>query len=239
MTPKTRTRGANSFKKALLKFNTDTKRTIKFGIPHRFSSAEAHEIYQKYGGKCVYCGTPLNIRAEKTLNALHFRYYTALEHNGAIHKDNVVTVCTECEGKYKPTQTRREDIPDIDSFADTIQILIETVVKAEAQRIEQNPEYVVTVEKIRRIKFMLNLKMEDIATNMRYKPFKDWMPSQYEIIEENNNSFPDLIEKQSKNVAGVEDLDALDSGRERIVEQTKQIISTKQYKVIRNTVDEY
>lgn len=228
-----KTFGTHAFKKALLKFNTEIKRALPRGNPHRFTISEAFKLYQRFNGRCVYCGLPLNVNAEAAVNSLNYKLYIPLEYNGVIDMDNVVIVCNTHADKYRPVKPPREDIPNVNTLADLIHVLIEETFKLEQMK---NTEFhSLILEKIRRIKIELNKTMEDIAVNMRYKTYADWQTSYYEIIEEDKNTLADLVQEQTKKVASGEPQDVVDSTREKIVNQTKQMATSKQYRIIRNT----
>ena len=86
---------------------------------------------------------------------------------------------------------------------------------------------------LKRLKIMINLKLSDIAQNMRYKSFIDWIPEEYTIIEEDKNSIPDIIETMTEGACEGNE-DALASGEEEITQQVKQTMVTKKYRIIRN-----
>lgn len=216
------TRAVDEINKQLRKYRGVTRITTK----------DAHAVYQAHKGLCAFCGIGLNVREFLGSNSLRLKFYIPTEYGGDRTVKNLVPVCLDCDGKYRPVKEPREDIPDLNTVADLIEALTKAVIHAE-ESIDK-PDFGALTKKVRRIKRLLNLKIEEIAATMRYKPFKDWAPESYVIIQEENNSIPDLVEQVTKG-ARQGDEDALSSAKDRITEQVKQTVSTRQYKIVRNS----
>lgn len=216
-------RVSTRFNKAIEDLNVAISRQVKGnGKNRRISSTEAREAFVKYGGTCAFCGLPLVIKYRKGWNALNFIYYIPLKLVKSIDPKLIIPVCEE----HKEANDKyglREDIPDINSFSDLIVVLVQTILLE-----KENPS-VENRGKIGRIKRLLNLKLEDIALCLRYKPFKDWVPDNYEVVTEGENALPDLVEKVTNQIVSGDEPKA----QEEITQCVKQLVTTKKYQVLR------
>ena len=206
------TTGNRAFVRAVDRLNKQAKK--RQGSP-KLKLADAAKIYDKYQGKCVVCGLNLNVREITGINALTFSYYIPLEFGGSPGIENVVQTCLPHAKNYRATRTLREDIVDLNTIADVIERLITAV--REGDR-----------ETARRLKVMLNIKFEDMALSMRYKVHPNQIPEGFQVLEEEVNTIPDQIEELVE--ATEEEVPAK---KEEITDNLKQIVATKQYKIIR------
>jgi len=220
--------GKRAFRYAVGWLNENSQKNRK---KRKYNLSEAYDIWKQHQGRCVFCGLQLNSGEYNTPNGCHLIPYTPFEVGGTTEIWNIVIACTSCKKNYGGSKGVREDIPDLNTFADMISALIKTTLeKKEATDLDK---YKLLENKISRLKIMLNLKLTDIAQNMRYKAFVDWMPEEFTIIEENKNSIPDIIENMTEGACGGNE-DALASGEEEITQQIKQTMITKKYKIIRD-----
>ncbi len=221
--------GNHAYRKAVEKLNVKAKRILGQNTK-KFLLGEASYLYKKYNGRCVYCGLPLQVRLQGAANSLNFIFYIPIEFTGKNDIDNIVIVCPTHAESFSPNKQFLEDIPDIDTVADIIECIIDTKLKMiEASKIK-DPEFFLLQEKIKRLKRLLNLRIQEFALSMRYKSFRDWIPSKYEIIQEDHNSFGDLVE-----ISVGADEDYMGEVKAKITNQLKQIATTKSYTIIRDT----
>jgi len=221
--------GNTRFRRVVIDINK--QRRLHKPSSEPFTVTQAGEVFGAYKGRCAYCGRPLNIAITYGDSKLMMIYYIPLERGGTTHHWNIVPVCPEHRKTGIRKQELREDIPDINTFADYISVLIESIIE-----FKENPTAPMA-EKIRRLKRVLNFSLDEIAISMRYKPFVDWLPEQFEILIEDENTIPDRVEKLIEHTVDKEPEDVLSSDRKSITEAVKQTIVTKQYTFIRNQDD--
>ena len=224
-------RGRMAYKNACAKFNKIVEK--HFGkSAKRLAPSEANIVYQRYNGRCVYCGIPLNVKEASAINALNFQYYIVPPH-GKNDLDNIITVCREHSEQFHRSRHFREDIADIDTIADIIEVLVESVVRAHELKEKKHSDYFPMKEKITRLKRILNFKFQDLAINMQYKTFSDWEPENYAFIQEGNNGAGDLIAIEA--LATLEqDHESVEKVKKKQIDQLKQTLATKQYRVLRD-----
>jgi hypothetical protein len=176
------------------------------------------------GHRCVYCGVALN-RRSRQYNGLNPVFYIPIDRGGPIEIDNLVFACSPCAHKYRPQRELRDAIPDINTFADYVEVLTKSVhEKMDAEKDEDAELVLILNEKIRRIKRLLNIQLEDIALSLKYKPFKDWIPERFQEVREDDTDAPTLIERVAENPTK--------ENKEALTEGVKQIVSTGQYRII-------
>jgi hypothetical protein len=78
------------------------------------------------------------------------------------------------------------------------------------------------------------MKFEDLGVALRYKPFKDWIPENFEMLEEGMNTIPDIVAKAT---TSHEEGASIDNEKHEITEKIKQTVTTRQYKVVRRQRD--
>lgn len=182
----------------------------------KISVADAEACFRQYRGKCVYCNTRLSYLGRTTMNAARLAFYVPLNVGGEARPDNLIVVCARCKHEYRDTRKIRQDITGLDSFADVCEQLFEAVI-GEADQ-----------DRIKRLKDRLNDRLSDIATCMRYTTTPDWKPQWTEKIVDGQNTIGDRLELMGEG----EDMKAT------ITNDVKQIVTTKQYKIMRPTNDE-
>jgi hypothetical protein len=78
------------------------------------------------------------------------------------------------------------------------------------------------------LKNRLNVRLVDIATCMRYVTTGDWEPDDTEVVVEGVNTIGERLERMAKG----------EEVKDKITNDVKQIVKTKQYKIIREPTDE-
>lgn len=188
-----------------------------------------HIVYQAHRGRCAYCGYPLSSRNRRASNALFFSFYVPLDRGGSVELDNILPTCKLHINGGQPLRGIRERIPDINTIADLIDVMVKTRLELPES---EHPHLL--LYKLDKVKKMLNILFEDVVTNMRYRPPKDWVPEQYTIIMEDDNTIPDEID----NLVKAEDEPTKEEAKKQIAERVKQIAVTGKYKIIRNMHDD-
>ncbi len=207
-------------KRAYIKAVAELNNEIKRKRPHlkkRFLRSEAEEKYKEYKGSCAFCGINLLVAESNSSHALRYSFYIPLEVGGVIDTFNIVPCCPSHKEENDRKIAIRDHIPDIDTLGDLIHILIETVLE---NRETPTPEL---KEKLRRIKRTINSELNNIVVTARYSYLEDWAPEEMSLLVEEKNTLPDLVEKI------VEEKDT----KESIQKLTGQMLTTKQYKIIR------
>lgn len=211
--------GTTPFTRATKEINRELR---EHGHTHHIRGAEARSVFQKWKGRCVFCGIPLLVRARTTGAALGFQFYTPLSCGGRPTIDNVVPTCTGCRKFYRTTRQPREELFNVNTFADLTEQLI-----LELQQHKQHKG------RITRIKRMMNQSLEDMVNNMRYKTYPDQAPEEFELLVEDKNTLPEEIEGLTKALKE-DNKPSVDKEKDRVTDRVKQIITSKQYKVIVN-----
>lgn len=175
------------------------------------SKNEVEEVFQKYKGRCVYCDKATAYLGTRSHNSARVTWYVPLNVGGEAVLDNLIVSCQGCVKDYRSTRKLREDMVGLDTFADTVERLVKAVRDSEDQDI------------VDRLKARLNIRLSDVANCMRYITKDDWVAAENEIIEEGVNTIGDRVEAMAKG----EDTTAA------ITNTVKQIVTTKQYKIIR------
>jgi hypothetical protein len=178
----------------------------------------AEEILHDWNGRCAICGIPLQLMSINERNSMHLMFYIPLKSGGTKDKSNIVPVCTTDKKRYKPTKDLREEIPDLNTFADLTERLAKAIIR------EENEEV------IRRIKLALNKILEQISVGIKYRPFTDWEPEDTELLIEGENTIPDRIEEVVTKLAKEEDTEET---KDKITNSVKQIATHKQYKILK------
>ncbi len=175
------------------------------------SKNEVEEVYQKYKGRCVYCDKATAYLGTRSHNSARVTWYVPLNVGGEAVLDNLIVSCQGCVKDYRSTRKLREDMVGLDTFADTVERLVKALEAGEDQAI------------VDRIKARLNIRLSDVATCMRYITKDDWVAAENEIIEEGVNTIGDRVEAMAKG----------EDTKDAITNTVKQIVTTKQYKIIR------
>lgn len=206
------------------------QRRLRFPESKKITSSECADIFNVYHGRCVFCGRPLLPKQTKldSEDTLHMIFYIPLERGGQPTLENIVPVCPFHHRKRSRKQELREEIPDLNTFADHLHVLIESIVE-----FKERPTRPL-VEKIKRIKRLINFDIDEIAINMRYKPFEDWLPERFEMLVEDHNTLPERIEKLTADTLDKEPEEVLQSDKDRITDVAKQMVVTGQYGFVRN-----
>ena len=223
--------GNFAYRRAVAKLNEHAQRVLGKNTK-KLTLSDAREIYQKNNGRCVYCGLPLQPSRLGQSNSLNFIFYIPIEFTGMNEYNNIIPVCPYHAEMLTPNKQFLEDIPDINSIADIIEVLVKCKLDSIEFQKTQNPEYFPVVEKLKRLKRLLNFKIQEFALSMRYKTFVDWIPSQYELIQEDHNTIADLVE-----IVVDADVDSMGKIKNKITKQLKQIVTTKTYNIIRDNKD--
>ena len=172
---------------------------------------EVEEVFQKYRGRCVYCDKATAYLGTRSRNSARVTWYVPLNVGGEAVLSNLIVSCQGCVKSYRSTRKLREDMVGLDTFADTVERLVKAVWAGE-------PQYIVD-----RLKARLNIRLSDVASCMRYITKDDWVAAENEIIEEGVNTIGDRVEAMVKG----------DDTKDAITNTIKQIVTTKQYKIIR------
>ena len=183
-----------------------------WGTVPKILPKEAEEVFFKYRGRCAYCDARLSYLNKKTRYAACLHFYIPLNVKGEARKDNLIVVCRQCKHDYRSTKRLREDIVGLDSFADTCEALFRAV--------QEGSDY----KTVQMIKERLNSRLEDVATCMRYTVKSDWVPDTIEMVQDGTNTVAEHLEEMANG----------NDVKEKVTRDIKQIVSTKQYKVIRN-----
>ena len=189
----------------------------------RLKLQQIADIYHAWDGKCAMCGIPLNVKEHRGINALHLLPYIPLHIKGIIELNNIVPTCRRHYEAGTAKRYLRQDIPDLNTVADLIELILQGTILKNKYREEKSSNFFPMEEKVYRLKQLLNLRMEEFATCLQYKPFKDWHPDNYEMLEDGKNTIGDLVEK----------IVDKPEAKEEIVERLKQLATTKQYNIVR------
>lgn len=166
--------------------------------------SELTALYKKSKGHCQICGDLVELWGT---GELVFDFYVPLKYGGLPTIDNVFV---SCHAHKINTNKKRAELPDINTFADLCEQLFLSVQEGTDKRTKQ-------------IKRMMNWTLEDLTESMRYETFDDWRPDKFELIYENRNSIPDLIEKVIE----------APGAKAEITEQIKQLVTAKKYRILR------
>lgn len=170
-------------------------------------------VFDKYGGRCVYCGMGLLCNGDGPDSA-HFSFYTPLNNGGEAKEDNLVLVCATHRKTYRPNKILMTSILDVNTIPDLIVALVETVKESAST----DSEKLARLEKIKILKRQLNFALEDLALTMRYKVVGLWRQEEQIIVEEDVNTFAEQV---------------LEPEAAKIKETLRQIVTTGKYKIIR------
>jgi len=177
----------------------------------KVTRSDVEAVAARYKGRCVYCDKSLSYIGTVGKFSARLAWYVPLNVGGAPRPDNLVVVCARCKTDYTSVRKVRQDVEGLDSFADVIERLVKAV---------QNNEDPHVIEAL---KSRLNVRLADVATCMRYVTTSDWKPDKFEQVIEQHNTIGELIEQQARG----KDV------KKEITQTTKQIVTTKQYKIIR------
>jgi hypothetical protein len=182
-----------------------------WSVYDRITALDIEEVYHKYKGRCVFCDKATAYLGKRSLDAARVTWYVPLNVGGEARPDNLIVSCQECVKSYRSTRKLREDMVGLDTFADVVERLVKAVRDGEDECI------------VAALKSRLNVRLMDIANCMRYVTKDDWIAAEDEIVEEGVNTIGDRVEAMAKG----EDTKA------GITNTVKQIVTTKQYKIIR------
>lgn len=178
---------------------------------HQITKNEVEEVFQKYKGRCVYCDKATAYLGTRSHNSARVTWYVSLNVGGEAVLSNLIVSCQECVKRYRSTRKLREDMIGMDTFADTVELLVKAVNGGADQA---------TVDQL---KARLNVRLSDVASCMRYITKDDWITAENEIIEEGVNTIGDRVEAMAKG----------EDNKDAITNTVKQMVTTKQYKIIR------
>jgi hypothetical protein len=182
----------------------------------KINSADAEECFHKYKGRCVYCDTRLSYLGRMSIYSARLAFYVPLKVGGEARPDNLIVVCARCKHDYRSTRKLRTDTTGLDAFADLCEALFLAVKHDASEEVRNN------------LKNRLNLKLTDVATCMRYATKGGWVPSKFDKVVEQVNTIGEQLEQLAKD----EDVKA------DITQTVQQVVTTKQYKIMRNQDDE-
>ena len=198
------------------------------GRKKRINPLELVALTKRFSGRCAYCSVPCIPKAGQRSTQLNFQWYIPLDRGGETTIDNLVPVCSEHLHRYRPTKRQRETIPDINTFGDLVYNLIKSVITTSRLKSDNNVDAFRWEEKTNRIKREINGLLEEIIISSQYHPFTDWMVKEPVFHEEDINTIPDIIEGMTEKEIVNDTVDG------RVLDEpVKQILSTKQYKIIR------
>jgi hypothetical protein len=178
----------------------------------KITPADAEACYSEYGGKCVFCDTRLAYLGRPDMAAARLMFYVPLKYNGPPIPTNLVLVCLKCKYDNRSTRKLRTEITGLDSFADCCEQLFIAVRDGYPQ------------SKIDMLKNRINTRLSDVAMCMRYVTTPDWRPVEMTKLIENKNTIADRLEQMGEG----------DKVTKCITEDVKQIVTTKQYKIMRS-----
>lgn len=72
----------------------------------RISKRERRQVYEKYGGRCAYCGTEISVSQMQVDHLIPMEFYEAYQAEGIDidQMDNYMPACRSCNN-YKSTYT--------------------------------------------------------------------------------------------------------------------------------------
>jgi hypothetical protein len=178
---------------------------------NKVTPTEAEACFAEHKGRCAYCDKVLTYLGHVSLTSARLAWYVPLNVGGEARPDNLIVVCARCKNDYTSTRKQRQGVVGLDSFADTCEQLFVAVLGEQSQT------------KIDMLKDRLNVTLSDVATCMRYVTLPEWKPVYMEKLIEGENTIGDRLEDMAKGV----DVKAA------ITEDVKQIVTTKQYKILR------
>ncbi len=196
-------------------YGTPTNKDTFWGTYTKINSADAEACFQRHKGKCSYCDKRLSYLGRRSTFAARLMFYVPLILGGEARADNLIIVCTQCEYDYRDTRRLRRDIVGLDSFADVCEALFKAVRDGASEEVRDQ------------LKNRLNLRLMDVATCMRYVTTGDWEPDDTEVIVEGVNTMGERLEQ----MANSEDV------KDKITNDVKQIVKTKQYRILREATD--
>ncbi len=182
----------------------------------KINSADAEDCFQKYKGRCVYCDTRLSYLGRMSIYSARLAFYVPLKVGGEARPDNLIVVCAKCKHDYRSTRKMRTDMTGVDTFADLCEALFFAVKYDQSEQVRNN------------LKNRLNLKLTDVATCMRYVTQGEWEPSKFDKVVEQVNTIGEQLEQMGKGEAVKAD----------ITQTVKQVVTTQQYKIMRNQDDD-
>jgi len=188
------------------------------GVVEYFRWRDLLYAYHRFNGKCAFCGQPVQI-GMTTPGPFQVKFVpiTPLSAGGQAKADNLYPVCWFHYRRYLPRRKQMERVPDVNSLADLIVILSQSVKKRDDLRATgKGDEYLIQSDKIDRLKSDINSLFEEVAAYFQYRVFDADKPKKVETRIEGENSLADLIEKEDT---------------EEIADALKQINYTKQYRL--------
>ena len=205
------------------KMAADITRDLKSrGYARRIQAIELSMLFKQFNGRCAYCGIPCIPWPKISNDRVYFHWYIPLDKGGTTEIKNLVPVCSEHKEKYRHVKTPRETIPDVNTFGDLIATLVDSTITMRKLKSDNNVEAFKWERKIQALKHSINMLLEEIMVSTHYKPFSDWKFNPI-MHEEDVNTIPDLIEGMVKG----------EDNKDELTNAAKQLISTKQYKIIR------
>jgi hypothetical protein len=178
---------------------------------NKVTPTEAEACFADHKGRCAYCDKALTYLGHVSVNSARLSWYVPLKVGGEARPDNLIVVCARCENDYNSTRKLRGDIVGLDSFADACEQLFIAVKEGRPQEERDN------------LKDRLNVKLSTVATCMRYVARPKWRPVVLEKMIEGENTIGERLEDMAKGK----------DTKYSITEDMKQMVTTKQYKILR------
>lgn len=205
-----------------------TEELRQAGRKEKVNPLSLANLFKTFSGRCAYCGVPCVPNSGDTRTKVSFQWYIPLNRGGLPEKENLVPVCSEHRHKYRASKRQIETIPDVNTFGDLMYSLIQATVTMTRLKSDNNTEAFVWEHKINRIKRAINSLLEEMMVSTQYRPFTDWKVDNMTVYEEDINTIPDMVEDMTeKEIAGEP------AEKESLIEAAKQMLTTKQYKIIR------
>lgn len=177
----------------------------------KITKVDAEACFERYHGRCVFCNKALKYLGRMSKDAARLMFYVPLNVGGEARPDNLVVVCAYCKYNHRSVKPREADVVGVDSFADLCEALF-LAIRDGSDEDHRDA-----------IKNRLNLRLADIATCMRYVTKGDWIPDAFDKVVDGENTIGERLEHMGRG----EDV------KDDITNAVKQIITTKQYKIIR------
>lgn len=174
-----------AFTEALRDINRFLTRRLLAGHRKYFDKLDARAVYDKYKGKCAYCGLPLVCHGKKT-DSLRFMLHRPLQAGGKVERSNLIPVCLMCQQDHGPppkVQSRR--IEGFNTIPDIIQRLVYACMAEDEETIPL-------------LKRELNNALADLTVTLQYVVSPDQAGESYEPLVEGSNTVADIIESRAR-----------------------------------------